>query len=153
MKIDHLNIVASDLERTVDFYSRLLGLVPTFRRRLEGSWLDRVTGLTGACAECVFLEAPGGDCRLEVLQYVAPQPAPLPGHSSPNALGLRHLAFAAPDLAPVLERLSEMKLKPLSDPVTVPFPVGSLGRKQICYLHDPDGVLIELAAYEKAADP
>ena len=35
----------------------------------------------------------------------------------------------------------------ISDPVEVPFRVGSLGRKRLCYFHDPDGVVLEVAAY------
>jgi hypothetical protein len=36
----------------------------------------------------------------------------------------------------------------LSTPVEVPFAVGAMGRKRLCYFHDPDGTLLEVAAYE-----
>jgi hypothetical protein len=41
----------------------------------------------------------------------------------------------------------------VSEPVEVPFAVGTLGRKKLCYFHDPDGTLLEVAAYEKLEDP
>jgi hypothetical protein len=44
-------------------------------------------------------------------------------------------------------RLREGGCEPISDPVTVPFAVGTMGRKRLCYFHDPDGTLLEAAAY------
>jgi hypothetical protein len=35
----------------------------------------------------------------------------------------------------------------ISDPVEVPFRVGSLGAKRLFYFLDPDGVVLEAAAY------
>ena len=35
-----------------------------------------------------------------------------------------------------------------SEPVTVPFPVGTESRdKRLCYFRDPEGVLLEVAEY------
>lgn len=144
-RIDHLNIVTTDLERAVAFYTGFLGLRRGFETVLEGEWIERVTGLSGVRARCVFLEG-GGDVRIELLQYESPEGAaeePL----SPNAPGLRHFAIEVENLDSVVRRLKEAGVPLISGPVEVPFSVGHRGRKRLCYFRDPDGVLVEAAAY------
>jgi catechol 2,3-dioxygenase-like lactoylglutathione lyase family enzyme len=68
--LDHVNIVVSDIERSVDFYQRFLNLSRGFEVRLEGAWIETVTGIAGSRAHCVFMEASGGSARLELLQYL-----------------------------------------------------------------------------------
>lgn len=145
--MDHVNIVVADMERSVRFYEEVLGLRRGFERVLEGEWLERLTGLTGVRAWCVFMEADDAAVRLELLQYLSPPGAELPGAGAPNALGLRHLAFRVPDLDALLRQLQQAGVPLLGEPCTVPFTVGSLGRKRLAYFLDPDGVLLEAAAY------
>jgi catechol 2,3-dioxygenase-like lactoylglutathione lyase family enzyme len=152
--IDHANIVVSDIERSVNFYTRLLGLRRGFERMLEGPWIDSLTGISGVRAQCVFLEGDGengGGARLELLQFLSPDSLTLQEHGAPHALGLRHVAFAVADVDEVLARGREVGLEVVGGPVTVPFAVGNLGRKRLCYARDPDGVLIEIASYERSA--
>lgn len=147
VRIDHVNIVVRDLERSVRFYSELLGLRRGFEVTLEGAWIEEVTGLTGARAWCVFMETDDPSTRLELLQYLSPEGAALAENSLPHTPGLRHLAFTVDDLDDLVARLRAAGVALLSDPVTVPFQVGTLGRKRLCYFHDPDGTLVEVAAY------
>lgn len=150
IRIDHINIVVTDMERSVRFYTELLGLSRGFETTLEGEWVERVTGLPGARAHCVFLETDDPTVRLELLQYLSPTGENLPANRVPNTHGLRHLAFNLDDeaaLRAVLERLRAAGVEVVSDPVTVPFRVANLGRKRLCYFYDPDGTVLELAAY------
>jgi len=147
MKLDHVNIVVADLARAERFYGEVLGLRRGFERVLEGEWIERVTGLPGARARCVFYEPTDGG-RLELLQYLSPQGEPLSPNSLPHTPGLRHLAFEVEDLDALCERLRTAGVTLVSPPVTVPFPVANAGRKRLCYFHDPEGVLIEAAEYE-----
>lgn len=145
--IDHINIVTGDMERAIAFYSGLLGLKQTFEVTLEGAWIETVTGLPNLRARCVFLSVPGQDVRLELLQYLSPQAEPLDANSLPNLPGIRHLAFEVDDMDALCARLADSGVRFVSPPVTVPFPVGGRGTKRLCYFHDPDGVLLEVAAY------
>lgn len=150
--IDHVNLVVADLERSATFYERLLGLRRTFERRLEGEWLERVTGLPGAVADCIFLEGEGA-CHMELLHYICPATGKQEGEPQPYYWGIRHLAFVVDDPAPVQQRLAELGVTPLSPPVKVPFVLGARGAKQLFYFHDPDGVIVEITSYAKAAGP
>lgn len=148
--IDHVNIVVTDMERSIAFYSNVLGLKRSFEALLEGDWIETVTGLCGLRAHCVFMETDDARVRLELLQYLAPTGQSLSPNSLPNTCGLRHLAFTVDDIEALVARLREAGALLLSDPVTVPFAVGKMGRKRLCYFHDPDGTLLEVAAYELA---
>lgn len=148
MRIDHINVVVSDMERSLRFYVEVLGLRRGFETTLEGAWIAEVTGLEGARARCVFVEPEDGSARIELLQYETPEGAPVPANARPNTPGLRHAAFAVDDLDAFLARLRAANVAPISPPVAVPFTVGGMGRKRLCYFHDPDGTLLEAAAYE-----
>ncbi|MEM7391774.1 MAG: VOC family protein, partial [Verrucomicrobiota bacterium] len=143
----HVNIVVTDLERAGQFYGDVLGLKKSFEKHLKGEWLDRVTGLKDAEADCVFYEFPDGKTRIELIQYRG-DAAPLEANRRPNTIGVRHFAFDVSDLDAFIQRLRDHGTPVFSDPVTVPFPVGEQGlEKRICYFTDPDGVLLEVAEY------
>jgi glyoxylase I family protein len=146
MRLDHVNIVVTDMERAERFYGGVLGLRRGFERLLEGEWIERVTGLPGARAHCVFYEPAAGG-RLELLQYLTPTGEPLPANRFPHTPGLRHLAFQVDDLDGLCARLRAAGVPLVSPPVEVPFRVADAGRKRLCYFHDPEGVLLEAAEY------
>ena len=147
MKIDHLNLVVADLERSAAFYERVFGFKRGFSAVLQGEWFEKVTQIAGARAECLFLESPDGGARIELIRYDLPrgETAPIFG---PAATGLRHFALEVTDMAATLQEIREFGIEPLGAPVEVPFRVANLGRKSLCYLRDLDGVLLEIAAYQ-----
>jgi glyoxylase I family protein len=147
VRLDHVNIVVSDMARAERFYGEVLGLRRGFERLLEGEWIERVTGLPGATAHCVFYEPEGGG-RVELLQYFSPTGEPLPPNRLPQTPGLRHIAFEVEDLDALCERLRAAGVEFVSPPVEVPFQVADAGRKRLCYFHDPEGVLLEVAEYD-----
>ena len=146
MRLDHVNIVVTDMARAVRFYGEVLGLQRGFECHLEGEWIDRVTGLSGARAHCVFLEPEGGG-RVELLQYLSPTGESLPANRLPQTPGVRHLAFQVNNLDALCERLQTAGVTLVSPPVEVPFRVAHAGRKRLCYFHDPEGVLLEITEY------
>ena len=149
MKIDHLNIVVKNMDASVTFYGNVLGMTKTFEATLEGAWIETVTGLQNLSARCVFFDLSGCDVRLELLEYSKPCGEKLEENSLPNTLGLRHFAFETDDMDALIQKLQAAKVSFVSPPVTVPFPVGNRGTKRLCYFHDPDGVLLEIAEYTK----
>ncbi|MFC1601198.1 VOC family protein [Candidatus Sumerlaeota bacterium] len=148
LNIDHVNIVVEDLERSARFYGELLGLKETMRARLTGGWIEQVTGLAGVEAECAYFQPEDGP-RVELLQFVSPRGEPLAAASLPNTPGIRHLAFRVADINAEYERLRAAGVVFLGAPVEVPLATVRhvSGRKRLCYFHDPDGVLLELAEF------
>jgi len=147
--VDHINIVVSDLERSVWFYRDLLGMTETRRARLEGDWIESIVDLSGVVADVAYLEPLEGGPRIELLHYLTPVGDSIPENQLPNTLGLRHVAFRVRDIQEAAGRLEEAGFPLLSPPTTVPQEViaHKAGHKTLCYFHDPDGVLLELAEY------
>ena len=147
--VDHLNIVVTDLFRSIRFYTEALDFTLQRTGELTGDWIETITGVTGVSAEVAFLVPPSGAPRIELLQYHAPKGANPEANSAPNTVGLRHLAFRVDDMDAAVRKVEKAGATLISPPTTVPGAVitHDHGRKTLCYFHDPDGVLLELASY------
>lgn len=147
--VDHINLVVSDLERSVRFYTEVLGFRKTADVVMEGDWIEAIIGLKGVRGLVAFVEPPGGGPRFELLQYVTPPGAVLPANSRANTQGLRHVAFRVDDIAAMAARLRAAGVTLFSEPVRVPAGVVKFaaGDKTLLYFLDPDGVILELAEY------
>lgn len=150
-RLDHINLVVADLERAAHFYEHVFGWRRGFAAELRGEWIERVSGLSGVRASCLFLESPEGGARIELIRYDFPRGEHCAAHSRANTFGARHIAFEVEDIAATLAKVRELGLSPLGEVVEVPFRVGNLGAKRLVYFHDFDGVLVEAAAYSTAA--
>lgn len=147
MTINHINIVVSDIEASVAFYTRLLGMQVTFRCHLEGEWIETITGLENISASCAFLQPASGGCRIELLQYISPDGQKIEANSKANTIGLRHFALEVDSLNELIPRLRKENIPIFSDPLAVPFRIVNNIQKQLCYTLDPDGVIIEFSQH------
>ena len=140
--LHHAGITVSDLERSLEFYTGVLGLEvaigpsPVF----DDPALGPAVGVPGAALRCVCL-AVGGDTLLELLQYerpASPVRAPLPQ----NALGAQHVAFHVDDVRARKRELEARGVTFLSDVNVVDD--GVLAGWRWVYFTDPDGNALEL---------
>jgi len=152
MRVNHVNIVVREMERSLTFYVGLLGMRVTFEAELVGEWIETVAGLPGVSARCVFCQPTGGGARFELLEYRVPTGLLLPEDSVANTLGLRHVALEVDDMDALYTRLVSAGVEFVSPPVLVPFSVAGV-RKRLCYLRDPDGALVEIAEYAPEPAP
>jgi glyoxylase I family protein len=147
--VDHINIVVADLQRSVHFYTGMLGFTKTKEAYLEGEWIDRIVGLRGVKARAAFIVAPAGEPRIELLEYDAPKGAESAVNSAANTIGLRHIALRVEGMTAMVARLRAAGVTVFNDPVRVPAGVvqHDAGEKTLVYFLDPDGVILELAEY------
>lgn len=147
--VDHINIVVTNLERAVRFYTEVLGFQKTKEAYLEGGWIDRIVGLSGVRGHVAYVVAPAGEPRIELLCYEAPKGEALPVNSQANTVGLRHLALRVDNMAEAVARLRAAGVTLFSEPVRVPAGVvqHDAGEKTLVYFLDPDGVILELTEY------
>ena len=147
--VDHINIVVTDLARSVRFYTELLGFRLVKEARLEGEWIDRIVGLRGVRGRVAYIVAPAGEPRLELLCYDAPPGEHPAANRCANTVGLRHIALRVDEIAAMTAKLRAAGVELFSEPVRVP--AGAVtheqGEKTLVYFLDPDGVLLELAEY------
>jgi catechol 2,3-dioxygenase-like lactoylglutathione lyase family enzyme len=147
--IDHINLVVTDLDRMIDFYTATLGLTLTKRVTISGDWIGATDGLTDDHADVIYLDLTQGP-RLELIRYNTPRLDRPANIDRPHAPGLRHLAFAVHDIDSIVSRLRTRGVKFFSDIQTVPTTQVTYAggvRKRIVYFQDPEGNLLELCEY------
>ena len=120
-KIHHVAIICSDYERSKHFYVNLLGfkiLHEAYRSERKSYKLDLAVG----------------NEQLELFSFPDPPPRP----SSPEANGLRHLAFQVDNIQLAVTELTAMGI--LVESVRIDKFTG----KQFTFFADPDGLPLEL---------
>ncbi len=125
-KINHIGIVVRDMEKSLSFWSKILGLSATAVERVPSYKVD-----------IAFLRA--GESDIELLEPHAGN-APMEKLIRENGGGLDHLCLEVENLEEVLTELKEIGLTLINDsPVVLP------GRK-IAFVHpsSADGVMLEL---------
>jgi len=95
-RMSHVGVCVRDLERSLAFYTTLLGFREVGRGRYRGAPVDALLELHGVDLRAVWLERDG--VRIELLAFSAP-PGPPETTSRPlNTPGLTHLSLRVDDL-------------------------------------------------------
>ena len=142
-RLDHINIVVSDLQRAKDFFLKL-GFKEVISSRLSGERFTIITGLPDVDAEFVGLSLPGSPTNIELIRYSSPVGGRDPALSKPNQLGFRHIAFAVEDIEAEVERLKAEGVEFQSS-----IQVWEKTGKKLVYFYGPDGIILEFAEYPK----
>ena len=142
-RLDHINIVVSDLEKARDFFL-LFGFRECSFSDLSGEWISSLVGLEDVRARYVALTLPGSNTNIELIEYTSPKSELDSQLSKANQIGFRHLAFAVDDIETEVRRLTEAG-------IAFPSPVRTYEKsgKKLVYFHGPDGILLELAEYPR----
>ena len=153
--INHVAMVCSDMERTVDFYTNVLGMP-----------LIKAIDLPDGMGQHFFFDAGNGDCVAFFWFTEAPDgeagstlPAALPGLGSiVSAVGsMNHLAFNVPEekFDEYRQRLKAkgVKLGPVLNHDMSPSQVSAKLYPGVYvrsfYFADPDGIVLEFACWTK----
>ena len=127
----HTSIRASNLERSIDFYSNLMGLELISRRQIPQN-----------NAEIAFLQDPQKKGAILELTYYRNQKKFFQAEYENRIFD--HLAFEVKDMDSTIKRLKEKKTTVTDEP----FSLGTSGTI-IAFIEDPDGILIELIESKK----
>jgi catechol 2,3-dioxygenase-like lactoylglutathione lyase family enzyme len=144
-KLNHANVIVSNLERSRKFYTEVLGLEVLMETEIDEAQFARGVGIPGAKVRGIFLQVPGTPTVIEMFEYSAPAKSkPIPGDWRPNDIGIGHVAFEVDDIDAAYERLVKHDVHFVSTPVTIPVTHKDVGGVRFCYFTDPDGILLEL---------
>src|SRR5579862_5361671 len=95
--VDHVSFTVSDIERSVDFYSALLGAGPLAVGTDSAEVAARVIGYPEVTVRFAYFSLPGIEAVLELFQDVEPQTA---SHAlETRFVGNGHLGLVVDDLA------------------------------------------------------
>jgi len=144
-KLNHANIIVSDLNRSKKFYTEVLGLEVLMETDIDESQFARGVGIPGAKVRGAFLQVPGTPTVIEMFEYTGPQRSnPIPKDWLPSDVGVGHIALEVNDLDAAYEKLEKQGVSFVSPPVTIPESHKDVGGVRFCYFKDPDGILLEL---------
>ena len=135
----HTGFIVRDLERSVEFYTNVLGLETTRRMEREGEFINQVLGFPNAHIKGAFM-GQGEGHLLELIQYISPPSGP--GGIERNDIGATHLGFFVENLAQFYADKSHRGLRFLNPPAEERDANGNLVRS-VAYSQDPDGNWLE----------
>ena len=141
----HTGLTVRDLDRSLAFYRDTLGMETVFEQEKEGGYLAAIVGYPRAHVRMAHLAFPGDGHRLELFQYLEPEPRGEPGE--PRDLGITHVCLLVEDVGALHERLRSAGVDFYSDPVLVD--TGANAGGVGVYLRDPDGITLELVQRPK----
>ena len=145
-RVTHIGIVVSDLDRAVEFYTRVLEFQRVTERELEGEAFERSAGVFAARARVAELRL--GDERIELTQYLAPEGLPIPIDSRSNDRWFQHIAIVVSDMDRAYARLREEKVRHSSPgPQVLPDWNPNAGGISAFYFKDPDGHVLEVICF------
>jgi len=138
--LSHTGLTVRDLARSLAFYRDVLGMEVVFEQEKQGGYLAAIVGYPGAHVRMAHLAFPGDAHRLELFEYVSPEPRGEPGE--PRDVGITHVCLRVDDIETLAERLEAAGAAFFSRPVAVDTGANAGGRG--VYLRDPDGIVLEL---------
>ena len=121
MKLEHVNLTVSDVEKSSRFYCELLDLKVRWRGETSVGW------------PAVHI----GDENAYLAIFQSPKPTRV--EEDYERLGLNHVGFIVDDLADAKRRLERLGVTPKSEQDYDP------GKR--LYFFDPDGIEVELVEY------
>ncbi len=135
---NHTSFTVSDLDRSLRFYTEVLGFELLNRSLRDRDFTERVVGVPGAQIEVAYVQAPGH--RLELIQYHGPDDR---GRVDSRACdtGFAHVAFDVDDIDAVIAAAEKAGVDPLSPPQDLR--TGPNAGGKVVYTRDPDGCTIE----------
>jgi lactoylglutathione lyase len=121
----HASIRTSNIEKSIDFYCRLLGLKVVSRKKIKRT-----------NAEIAFLQDPEGKgCTLELTYYKNQQKFSQPEYEERL---FDHLGFVVNSMTKTIDAIKKEKITITDEPFQFS------PTTNIAFIEDPDGTLIEL---------
>jgi catechol 2,3-dioxygenase-like lactoylglutathione lyase family enzyme len=146
-RIHHVGLTVSDLDRSVAFYTELLGCTQVMGQEKRGGYLGAIVGYPDAHVRMAHLKAAEGDFIIELFEYH--QPTPTTVDWEPRVIGCPHVCFLVTDLTAIHHRLVDSGVRFISAPT--PIDTGANAGGAGLYLCDPDGIIVELFQRAPAA--
>jgi catechol 2,3-dioxygenase-like lactoylglutathione lyase family enzyme len=151
--VDGFAVTVSDLDRSVAFYTEVLGFEKLSETEFADADHERLLGVFGLRVRVARLKL--GDERLDLQQFLAPEGRPMPADSRGNDRWFQHVALAVRDMDAAYKHLRKHKVRHASSgPQRLPDWNPKAGGIEAFYFKDPDGHFLEAIRFpEGKGDP
>lgn len=154
--VDHVGLTVPDLDKAVEFYTRVFGGTELYRmgpfdaaelpRTPDGrDWTEAHVNVPGARVFIAMLQL-GPSLKLELFRYELPQDAKTTPPRNCDAGG-HHIGFQVEDLDKATAYLRSQDLRVMAGPIVVP--AGPAAGMRVNYFLDPWGNQLEVVEYPK----
>lgn len=138
-----VGFTVGDLDRSVQFYTRVLGFEVEREREVTGDEYEQLTGVFGVRLRIAQLRL--GTERLELTQYLAPEGRPYPVDTRSNDRWFQHVAIVVSDMDRAYRHLRDHRVRHASTgPQRLPAANPNAGDIRAFYFRDPDGHHLEV---------
>ncbi len=153
LAVESIALTVADLDRSVEWYTRVLDCRLTDERELEGEEAERLLGVFGARVRVATLRL--GEERLDLIDFVTPEGRPVPADSRGNDRWFQHVAIIVRDMEAAYARLRAHGVgQASSGPQTLPAWNAAAGGIRAFYFRDPDGHFLEVLDFPQGkGDP
>ena len=143
LALDSIGLAVSDMDRSVDFFSRVLSFDKVSDVEIWGSEYERLQGLFGLRARIVRMKL--GDESIELTEYLTPKGRPIPVDSRSNDRWFQHIAIIVSDMDKAYQWLRQNKVEHASTgPQTLPEWNKNAAGIKAFYFKDPDKHALEI---------
>jgi len=144
--VDSIGLTVSDLDRSVEFYSKVLSFEKISEAEVDGPEYEHLEGVFGLRMRTARMRL-GGEF-IELTEFLAPRGRPAPVDTRANDRWFQHVAIITSDMDRAYRWLRENKVQHASSgPQRLPEWNKSAGGIQAFYFRDPDGHFLEVLAF------
>jgi catechol 2,3-dioxygenase-like lactoylglutathione lyase family enzyme len=147
-RVDAIGITVKDMNRSVKFYSEVLGFKKISDNEFKGAEYEKLTGVFGLNIRVVRMQL--GDEFIELTDYLTAGGRSIPQDQKSNDLFFQHIAIVVSDMDKAFQQLRKFNVEYVStSPQTLPVSnVAAAGIKAF-YFHDVDNHNLELIYFPK----
>jgi catechol 2,3-dioxygenase-like lactoylglutathione lyase family enzyme len=141
-----IQMTVADMDRSVDFYSRVLTFEKTSDTEIAGENVEHLFGVFGARVRVVRMKL--SDESIELVQFLAPRGRAIPADSRSNDLWFQHVAIIVSDMDRAYQVLRENRVEHASTgPQRLPDWNKNAAGIKAFYFKDPDGHPVEILEF------
>ena len=149
--VDSVGMTVSDMDRSIDFYTKVLSFKKVSDVEVLGSEYERLNGLFGVRLRVVKMqlcdESKSTRCleQVELTEYLTPKGKPIPIDSRSNDRWFQHIAIVVSDMDAAYQHLRQHKIQHASTaPQRLPDWNKAAAGIRAFYFKDPDGHNLEI---------
>jgi catechol 2,3-dioxygenase-like lactoylglutathione lyase family enzyme len=147
-KVDVIGITVSDMNRSIRFYSEVLGFKKISDEEFNGASYEQLEGIFGLNMRVVKMQL--GEEVIELTDYLTSGGRTIPPDAKPNDLSFQHIAIVVSDMNKAYAQLRRFNVEHVStSPQTLPATIVPAAGIKAFYFHDPDNHNLELIYFPK----